>query len=219
LEIDLDLHPRFYSEDLGDSFALAELLSQGCQERLMEICPNYWDRVVHALGKVSEFLDDSEEKLEGDVSINLPPEHHCLKWLLNLLRDLEATPSPHPRFESGEKLTDLLTQANLLSSNCSAELLKICPDYWERCSHAAAELIKLLPSSTVDYSNPEEFSGCVHRLKAAIEYGTAWVKIVLKPWQATQRRAIVQALGTVAQTAVLRLTQILPDWLTWSYQF
>ncbi|OKH29783.1 hypothetical protein NIES2119_31970 [[Phormidium ambiguum] IAM M-71] len=222
LEIDLEFHPRFYSEDLVDSFALAELLSQECQERLMKICPDYWDRVVHALGRVSEFLGDSSEELGDDVKeqhINPPPEHYYLKWLLNLLTDLEATPSPHPRFDSSEKLADLLNQANLLAIHCKSELLKACPDYWERCSQAAAQIIKLLPSSTVPNFRTEEISGCVHRLKAAIEYGTAWVKIVLKPWQTTQRRVIVQALGTVAQSAVLRLTQILPDWLTWDYQF
>lgn len=242
LETGPDLHPRFYSEDLSDSFALAESLSVGCQETLLKICPTYWERVTQAIGKVTEMLNelpqiasDSEtikapeslkESLDppgNDVSSSQidslsPPEHPYIKWLLRLLADLEAIPSPHPRFESGDKLIDIFAQAILLSSSCSVELLEVCPDYWERCSVAIGEVASLVPDSTIPDGTSEEISACANRLKAAIEYGAAWVKTVLKPWEAAQRRAIVQALGELAEEAVLRLTQILPDWLTWGYE-
>ncbi|HEY9852890.1 MAG TPA: hypothetical protein V6D28_25680 [Leptolyngbyaceae cyanobacterium] len=248
LETRPNLHPRFYSEDLCDAFNLAQSLSLQYEETLLEICPSYWNRVAYAIGEVAQLLEEFPEianqsaenietayspdqllcQLGNDtnlLSTNLSPEHSYIKWLLRLLADLEATPSPHPRFESREKLADLFAQANLLSSSCSVELLKACPDYWERFSQAIEKVACLLPTSTSTVPDsptetlrertPYELSGCANRLKAAIGYGTAWVKTVLKPWQATQRQAVVQALGEFAQEAVLRLTQLMPDWLTW----
>lgn len=50
-------HPRFESnEQLSALFLEAALLGEECSEKLLDICPDYWERLSIAVGNVSSLL-------------------------------------------------------------------------------------------------------------------------------------------------------------------
>ncbi|MFB2920206.1 MULTISPECIES: plasmid replication protein, CyRepA1 family [Aerosakkonema] len=160
-----------------------------------------------------DLIKTNESCTNSLTSQSQQSEESPIEWLMQLLADLEAIPTPHPRFESSEQLVALFYQAEELGIQCQDRLLSHCPEYWERLAKGIGEICQLLPEKAIPDDSPEQFEACAFRVMAALDYGVDRLKGILKLWSIEQRTKVVLAMQELASEAVDRLAELLPDWL------
>ncbi len=74
---------------------------------------------------------ETVEVQNGEINPNTSKNEN-IRWLIQLLSDLELAPAPHPRFTNFEQLKNLLNELEQRAKDCYDELLEKCPDYLER---------------------------------------------------------------------------------------
>ena len=109
-----------------------------------------------------------------------------IEWLLQLLADLETQP-PHPRFSCDDDLILVFNEAEERAMDCGDELLRFCPNYWERISKAIGDWAEILPQAEVAQTQQEaqlkervtviiRGGGCAKYLVQRICEGIAYLK-------------------------------------------
>ena len=95
--------------------------------------------------KVPETLEVEKGEINQNTSKN-----KNIRWSLQFLSDLEFSPAPHPRFTHFEQIVNLFSELEQRQKNCYDELLKKCPDYFNRIIIAFDTVSRCFDSSHLE---------------------------------------------------------------------
>ncbi len=116
---------------------------------------------------------NAPEKVEAEnseIKTNTS-KHENIRWLLQLLSDLEFAPAPHPRFTNFEQLKNLLNELEQRAKDCYDELLEKCPDYLERIIIALETVSGCFYSSSLEPEVAATISEDIARFVTAMPKG------------------------------------------------
>ncbi len=95
--------------------------------------------------KSPETLEVEKDEINPNTSKN-----ENISWSLQFLADLEFSPAPHPGFTHFEQIVNLVNELEQRQKNCYDELLKKCPDYFQRIILAIDTVSKCFDSSHLE---------------------------------------------------------------------